>query len=57
MLNEILNRKNTNICDQPDKYFDGNGILMLPKDMANGFNDYFTIIGPWLSTNNDTPDK
>ena len=47
---KILNIKTFHICNQPDNHNDDNYTFRLPRYIANGFNDYFTKIGPLLST-------
>ena len=49
VLREILQRKKNSICHQPENNTDGKHIFNLPKDIANGFNEYFADIGPSLS--------
>ena len=37
-------------CNQHENYTDGKHILNLPKDIANGFNEYLADIGHSLSS-------
>ena len=50
-INNLLGRKNKQTVVNELKL--GDNSLTIPKDIAEGFNDYFSSIGPNLASQND----